>query len=316
MALGGVLLSSIMDLVPAPDSRLVNALTFDVEDYFQVQAFADRIRRSQWESLGSRVEANTQRLLDLLAERRVRATFFVLGWVARRHPNLVRQIAAGGHEIASHGMEHRPVYSQTPEIFREETQACKSLLEELVQAPVTGYRAATFSITSATLWALDILAGEGFRYDSSVFPVHHDRYGMPHTPRFPYTVLLGGGGKLTEFPLSTVEAFGLRFPVAGGGYFRLLPFVLARLALARINRRDGKAFVFYLHPWEIDPEQPWVRTPNPLTSVRHRLNLKRTEARLRRLLGHFSFAPAREVLAAHPPSETLSLEAMAGPGRG
>jgi polysaccharide deacetylase family protein (PEP-CTERM system associated) len=301
---------------PASLSGLVNALSFDVEDYFQVQAFAASIPRSHWESFRPRVEANTGRLIDLLAERQVRATFFILGWVARRHPAVVRQIAAAGHEVASHGMDHTLVYTQTPERFREETRACKSLLEELVQSPVIGYRAATFSITAASLWALDILAEEGFRYDSSVFPVHHDRYGMPHTPRFPYTVLLDGGHRVTEFPLSTIEAFGFRLPVAGGGYFRLLPFVLTRLALSRINRRDGRPFVFYLHPWEIDPEQPRVRTPNPLGSVRHRLCLKRTEPRLRSLLGQFAFAPIREVLAANPPAEVLPLQAMAGQGPG
>jgi len=301
---------------PASRPGLVNALSFDVEDYFQVQAFAASVPRSSWESFSPRVEANTGRLLDLLAERRVRATFFVLGWVARHHPAVVRRIAAAGHEVASHGMDHTLVYTQTPEKFREETRACRSLLEDLVQAPVIGYRAATFSITAASLWALGILADEGFRYDSSVFPVHHDRYGMPHTPRFPYTVLLDGGLRLTEFPMSTVDAFGLRLPVAGGGYFRLLPFVLTRLALKRVNRRDGRPFVFYLHPWEIDPGQPRIRTPNPLGSVRHRLCLKRTEPRLRSLLGQFAFAPISEVLAAHPPAEELSLQAMAGRGRG
>jgi polysaccharide deacetylase family protein (PEP-CTERM system associated) len=300
----------------ASPSRLVNALTVDVEDYFQVQAFAGAIPRSDWEGIAPRVEANTEKLLDLFAECGLRATFFVLGWVARRHPTLVRRIAAGGHEIASHGMDHALVYTQTPERFREETRACKSLLEQLVRAPVVGYRAATYSITARSLWALEILAEEGFRYDSSVFPVHHDRYGIPRAPRFPYTILLEEGRQLTEFPLSTVEVLGLRFPIAGGGYFRLLPFVLTRLAFARINRREGRPFVFYLHPWELDPGQPRVRTPNPLNGARHRLNLKRTEPRLRRLLKHFAFGPMSEVLSAHPPSRALTLPGMVEATRG
>jgi len=301
---------------PTPPFRVVNALSFDVEDYFQVQAFAGSIPRSRWGSFSPRVEANTGRILDLLAERQVRATFFILGWVARHHPEVVRQVIAAGHEVASHGMYHTLVYTQTPATFREETRACRSLLEDVVQAPITGYRAATFSVTAASLWALDILAEEGFGYDSSVFPVHHDRYGMPHTPRFPYTVTLDRGLRVIEFPLSTIEVLGVRFPVAGGGYFRLLPFFLTKLALARINRRDGRPFVFYLHPWEIDPEQPRIRTANPLGSVRHRLCLRRTEPRLRALLGQFAFAPIKEVLAANPPAESLSLPAMAGQGRG
>jgi polysaccharide deacetylase family protein (PEP-CTERM system associated) len=300
---------------PPSNCPLANALTFDVEDYYHVQAFADVILRSDWEGLKPRVEENTCRLLDLLAERRVRATFYVLGWVARRHPSLVRKIAAGGHEVACHGMYHTLVYTQTPDTFREETRASKSLLEDLVQTPVIGYRAATFSVTIESLWALDILAEEGFRHDSSVFPIHHDRYGLPHAPRFAFTVQLGDGRKLTEFPLSTIEVLGLRLPIAGGGYFRLLPFFLTRLALARVNRRERKAFVFYLHPWEIDPDQPRVRTPSRLRSARHRLNLGRAESRLRRLLGHFVFAPMSDVIAAQAPSWTVPLDALAGPRR-
>jgi len=273
-----------------------NALTVDVEDYFQVAAFARQIDPTTWDRFSLRVEYNTQRLLDLFAEQDVQATFFVLGWVAERCPGLVRAIADQGHEVACHGYSHQLIYGQTPAVFRAETVRAKACLEDLAQCQVLGYRAASYSITRRSLWALDILAELGFSYDSSIFPIHHDRYGIPDSPRMPYCLTTSNGCSLIEFPPSTVSLLGYRLPVAGGGYFRLYPYPLTRSALAHFNRWEGQPFIFYLHPWEIDPEQPRIRT-SMLSAFRHYTNLNRCEERLRRLLRDFSFAPAGDVLA-------------------
>ncbi|MDX2029394.1 MAG: DUF3473 domain-containing protein [Blastocatellia bacterium] len=272
----------------------VNALTVDVEDYFQVEAFAARIPRERWAAWDSRIERNTHRLLDLFARYGVKGTFFVLGWVAEHHPGLIREISRAGHEIACHGYFHQLIRSQRREEFREDIRRAKTLLEELTGRQVEGYRAPTYSITAQTLWALDVLVEEGFRYDSSIFPVHHDRYGIPDAKRFPY-VIRGGAGEILEFPPSTVRLAGQNFPVAGGGYFRLLPYELFRWGLRRINRREKQSAIFMIHAWEIDPAQP-VLPGSRLNILRHRANLHRTESRLERLLGDFRFAPAREVL--------------------
>ena len=272
-----------------------NALTVDVEDYFQVAALAGSVRAEDWDCYESRVAANTRRLLDLFAHKRIRATFFVLGWVAERQPTLVRQIADQGHEIASHGYSHQLIYNQTPAQFRAETIRAKRVLEDLVQRPVAGYRAASYSITGASLWALDILAELGFAWDSSIFPVHHDRYGLPGASRWPHRLRTPTGGSLIEFPLSTCALFGYRLPIAGGGYFRLYPYWLSRLGLSRINRRERRPFIFYLHPWEIDPDQPRIPAGR-LSSFRHYNNLHRCEERLERLLDSFEFATVSEVL--------------------
>jgi len=271
-----------------------NALTVDVEDYFHVAAFARQIDPATWDNFPLRVERNTRRLLDLFAEQDIRATFFVLGWVAERCPDLVRAIAEQGHEVACHGYSHQLIYGQTPAVFREETVRAKACLEDQAQCPVLGYRAASYSITKRSLWALDILAELGFAYDSSIFPVHHDRYGIPDSPRWPYRIDTDGGS-LIEFPPSTLAVGGHRWPVAGGGYFRIYPYQLTRFALSRINRVEGRPFIFYLHPWEIDPEQPRIRA-GWLSTFRHYTNLSRCEERLRRLLGDFRFVPAGEVL--------------------
>ena len=271
-----------------------NALTVDVEDYFHVAAFARQIDPATWDSFSLRVEYNTQRLLDLFAEREVRATFFVLGWVAEHCPGLVRAIAEQGHEVACHGYSHQLIYEQTPAVFREETIRAKVCLEDHAQRPVLGYRAASYSITKRSLWALDILAELGFAYDSSIFPVHHDRYGIPGSPRWPYRIDTDGGS-LIEFPPSTLAVGGCRLPVAGGGYFRIYPYQLTRFALSRINRIEGQPFIFYLHPWEIDPRQPRIHA-GWLSTFRHYTNLSRCEERLRHLLRDFQFAPARDVL--------------------
>lgn len=271
-----------------------NALTVDVEDYFHVSAFAKSISRDNWERHPLRVEKNTHRLMDLFDGAQVKATFFVLGWVAERNRSLVGEIAARGHEVASHGYSHQLIYNQTPEVFREETVRSKSLLEDIVQVPVRGYRAASYSITSKSLWALDILAEAGFDYDSSIFPVRHDRYGIPDAEEKPHILKTPRGHSLAEFPLSTARVFNYRLPVAGGGYFRLYPYLLTRAGLRQVNARE-QPFIFYLHPWEIDPEQPKVEA-GWFSRFRHYNNLDKCESRLQRLMQDFQFGTAQQVL--------------------
>lgn len=278
--------------IPVP-----NALTVDVEDYFHVAALASGIHRDTWAARESRVVANTEKLLAMFDEFGVRGTFFVLGWVAERHPRLVRAIAARGHEIACHGFSHRLVYEQSPAEFHDETRRAKQLIEDITGAPVLGYRAASYSIVRQSLWALDMLAELGFVYDSSIFPVRHDRYGIHDAPRIPHRLTTPNGASLAEWPLSTAKVLGMNVPVAGGGYFRLFPYWLTRAGLASINRRERRPFIFYLHPWEIDPEQPRVRV-EWLSRFRHYNNLEKCEQRLRRLLGDFRFGTVREGLAA------------------
>jgi len=272
-----------------------NALTVDVEDYFHVAALAPNIHRDSWASRESRVVSNTQKLLAIFEQFDVRGTFFVLGWVAERHPQLVRDIAARGHEIACHGYSHRLVYEQSPEEFYSETLRAKNLLEEITGSAVVGYRAASYSIVRESLWALDILVELGFAYDSSIFPVRHDRYGIPNAERVPHRLATLKGKTIVEWPLATARILGCRLPVAGGGYFRLLPYWLSRWGLASINRRELQPFIFYLHPWEIDPEQPRV-SASWLSRFRHYTNLGKCEERLRRLLGEFRFGSARDGL--------------------
>ena len=276
--------------------RVKNAFTVDVEDYFQVEGFANAIDRGSWDGFRTRVKGNTSLLLNMLDQRKVRATFFVLGWVARKHPEIVRQIAAAGHEVASHGMSHRLIYTQAPDEFRQETRDAKALLEDLAQKPVTGYRAATYSITSRSLWALDILCEEGFRYDSSIFPMRHDRYGIPDAEQKPHVLTTPGGARLVEFPISVLRYGGAKIPVAGGGYFRLFPYGLTRWALRKLNAQQQE-FVFYIHPWEVDPDQPRVEGAGALSRFRHYLNLDRCAERLGRLLGDFEFDTMHSVLA-------------------
>lgn len=272
-----------------------NAFSIDVEEHFQVTAFADTVTMASWAGHESRVAQNTLTLLEMLSRRGIHGTFFVLGWVARRHPELVREIAAQGHEVASHGMNHQLIYNQSPAEFREETRSAKRLLEDICQIPVIGYRAATYSITRRSLWALDILAEEGFLYDSSIFPMHHDRYGIPGAKDVPHRLETTGGHVIVEFPISVLKHRGMTLPVAGGGYFRIFPYALTRWALRKINAR-GQEFVFYLHPWEVDPEQPRVRGAKLVSRMRHYLNLHRCRPRLEALLDEFSFQTVRGVL--------------------
>lgn len=274
---------------------LRHAMTIDVEDYFQVAAFNKVVSTADWDSMESRVEANTRRALDLFRRHGIKATFFVLGWVAERHPQLVKAIDDEGHEVASHGYSHQLIYSQTPQVFRDETRRSKRVLEDIIQKPVKGYRAASYSITPKSRWALDILHEEGFEYDSSLFPVHHDNYGMPDADPDPHILTTPSGGKLAEFTLSTLNIGGYKLPMAGGGYFRLYPYWLTELGLRYLQRR-GKPFIFYLHPWELDPQQPRFENASRLSRFRHYNNLDRCEARFDRLLQSFRFTTVRDVL--------------------
>jgi len=274
---------------------IVNAMTIDVEDYFQVSAFDAVVRREAWADFPSRVVANTEKILAIFAEHRVKATFFVLGWVAERFPSIVASIAAAGHELASHGFNHRLVYEQTPEAFREDVRRAKALIEDQAGQAVRGYRAPSYSITRKSLWALDVLVEEGYAYDASIFPIRHDRYGIPDAPRHPHS-LKRAAGDLTEAPPSTVRMGSMNLPVAGGGYFRLLPYGWTRWGIARINGGEKQPAIFYLHPWEIDPEQPRLQA-SALSRFRHYRHLDKTEGRLKRLLGDFRFGRLDAVIS-------------------
>ncbi|HJU20803.1 MAG TPA: XrtA system polysaccharide deacetylase [Stellaceae bacterium] len=273
---------------------LTHAMTVDVEDYFQVEAFADRIARASWEGIPRRVEANVDRLLDMFAAAEVGATFFTLGWVAERHPGMIRRIAAGGHEVASHGYDHRRADRLDPPRFREDIRRAKRILEDLAGRPVLGYRAPTFSIGSGNAWAWDILAEEGYRYSSSLYPIRHDLYGDAHAPRAPFRP---AGGGLWEIPLTTRRICGQNFPAAGGGYFRLLPYRLSRHNLSAVAAVEAQPCIFYLHPWEIDAAQPRVAGIGWRTRLRHYLNLAAMPDRLARLVRDFRWGRMDEVFA-------------------
>lgn len=274
---------------------MINAMTVDVEDYFHVSALAGVIKRSDWDRLEFRADASTRRLLDMFDSASVKATFFVLGWVANKAPDLIREIARRGHELACHGWSHELVYNQQRTVFREEAARCKKLVEDLTGLPVRGYRAASYSITSRSLWALDDLIDLGFSYDSSIFPIRHDRYGIPDASRTPGPVSAPSGRQIVEFPLSTARVFGQCIPCSGGGYFRILPFWLTRRLLNRVNHGDRLPFIFYLHPWEIDSEQQRF-TASWLSNFRHYTNLSVCAERLELLLKLFRFGTAAESL--------------------
>jgi polysaccharide deacetylase family protein (PEP-CTERM system associated) len=274
--------------------RVLNAMTVDVEDYFQVSAFEGAVCRSRWHEFESRVCHNTERLLTIFAEAQVQATFFVLGWVAEQFPDLVRQIRLGGHELASHGYAHRLVYELTPHAFREDLRRAKAALESAAGVPILGYRAPSYSITRDSLWALDVLIEEGYLYDASIYPIHHDRYGIPDWTRHVHRIDREAGSIL-ELPGSTVRWAGMNFPIGGGGYFRLLPYGWTRMGIERLNETEQRPAIFYLHPWEIDPAQPRIAVSG-LTQMRHYRNLGKTEARLRRMLREFQFGRVSDVL--------------------
>ena len=305
---------------------ITNALTIDLEDYYMVSAFESVVRKEHWRKHESRIERNTHRVLDILddadGDHGVKATFFCLGWVGERYPHLIREIERRGHEIASHGYDHQLVYCMTPEQFRRDVLISKQILEDASGKEVIGYRAPSYSITEKSLWALEILGEEGYRYDSSIFPIHHDRYGIPTAPRFPFLVRLNGqggegtavpadfgqmppwnadrvdvrDGAIVEYPISTVRMMGVNVPISGGGYMRLFPYGWIRQGLSKINYVEKQPFVFYLHPWEFDPEQPRMANISVLSRFRHYINLSGTAGKLRRLLSDFTFSSMREVI--------------------
>ena len=277
---------------------IVNAMSVDVEDYFQVSAFENNINSKDWDKLPCRVEANTNRILELFSEYETKATFFMLGWVAERYPGLVRRIVESGHELASHGYTHTRVTQQTPDIFRDDIASTKALLEDIAGCEVVGYRAASYSIVKETLWAHDLLQQAGYHYSSSIYPIHHDLYGIPDAPRFSYQA---GDKGILEIPITKVSLLSHNFPCGGGGYFRLLPYRVSRWAMQHVNKNDRQPCVFYFHPWEIDPEQPRQQGISRKTQFRHYLNLDRMKGRISRLLTDFNwdrmdriFLPGRE----------------------
>jgi len=273
---------------------MINALTFDIEDYFQVEAFKKYVSFEEWLTYPCRVVENTQKILDILDEREVKATFFILGWVAERFPEMVGRIAAGGHEVASHGYAHQMVYTQTQAEFEADLVKSVEILESIAGTKVIGYRAPTYSIVEKSYWAFDTLIKHHFLYDSSIFPITHDRYGVPDGERFPYRVTRDGG-EILEFPLSTVRFGKWNFPIAGGGYMRLLPYFVMKTGIRHLNRQQ-RSGIIYLHPWELDPEQPKIPNISASTKFRHYINLHSTGEKLRRLTRDFEFAPVRQVL--------------------
>ena len=322
---------------------MFNILTIDIEDYFQVHALSSVIKYEDWDKFECRIERNTDRILEILdsvrSPQKVQGTFFVLGWIAERYPDLVRRIQKGGHEIACHGYAHKLIYNQSKEEFREDVKKAKATLEDITGNEVIGYRAPSYSITEKSQWAFEVLVGEGFKYDSSIFPIRHDFYGMSNAPRFPFIISLNGNNNfefsvlnfeeqqhrttsapnnllthslinsvgnstlithnsnsLIEFPISTVRILGQNIPISGGGYFRLFPYPLIKKGLKRINEVEQKHFIFYMHPWEIDPDQPRINGLSSRSKFRHYVNLNKTENKFKRLLGDFQFSTVRDLI--------------------
>jgi len=277
--------------VAAHAPAIVNALTIDVEDYFQVSAFAPHIGREDWGARECRVEENIARILALLADANAKATFFTLGWIAERYPGIVRRIGDEGHELASHGFGHQRASEQSPMEFLADIRLAKAIIEDIAGCAVHGYRAPSFSIGTSNPWAFDAIAAAGYRYSSSIYPIRHDHYGVPDAPRFAHESRPG----LLEIPVATVRVGRSNWPAGGGGYFRLLPYALSRWSLRRINRQDRKPAMFYFHPWELDPDQPRVDGPDAKTRFRHYVNLRRMAPRLTRLLRDFRWDRADRV---------------------
>jgi len=280
--------SKVIENGPSTTTTLVHTMSVDVEDYFQVEAFAGVVFPDSWMQRPSRVVENTRRVLDLFAEHQVKATFFFVGWVADRFPALVRDVVNQGHEIACHSYWHRAVYKLTPEEFRDDTCRAMQVIEQAAGVGVMGYRAPTWSITRHCLWALDILAELGFKYDSSIYPIHHDLYGVPQAPRFAHTLQSPKGYKLQEFPPATVSMLGMTLPAAGGGYLRIFPSWYTDFAFRQIGRRHREPVGVYFHPWEIDPEQPRIHA-SLRSRFRHYTSLGKMEHRLRHILGKYRF---------------------------
>ena len=278
----------------------LNALTVDVEDYFHVQAFAQVVSHTNWERYPSRVERNTYRLLELFSSKRVRATFFILGWVAERFPRLVQAIGKAGHRVGCHGYAHQVIYKGSDIDFRKDVRRAKQIIEDVTGIRIISYRAPSYSITAKTLWAVEILGEEGFECDSSIFPVRHDTYGIPDAPRFPYIKRLQCGRQISEFPPSTLRVLGNNVPVAGGGYLRLFPYKLTAWAINYLNKTERQPAMVYLHPWEIDPDQPRI-SASWLSHFRQYNNLESTEKKCQKLLDDFSWAPMEEVLSQRRP---------------
>lgn len=268
-----------------------NALTIDVEDYFQVSAFAPYIPRSDWDGRDCRVERNVERILRMLGDHGTRATFFTLGWIAERYPQLVRRIVEQGHELASHGYGHERASDLSESAFFADIDSARKILEDISGCAVTGYRAPSFSIGEGNLWAFDCLERAGYRYSSSIYPIRHDHYGMPDAPRFAHKVREG----VLEVPVTTARFFSRNWPASGGGYFRLMPYALSSWLLRQVNQNDGQPVIFYFHPWEIDADQPRIEGINAKARFRHYVNLQRTEARIRRLLNDFSWGRMDEI---------------------
>lgn len=281
-----------------PGQQITNAMSVDVEEYFQVKALSGRIDRDDWNRLPQRVEKSVDRILTLFADAGIQATFFTLGWVAEKHPAMIRRIADQGHEIASHGWEHIPADEQDRESFSADIRRSKQLLEDLSGTAVSGYRAASFSINATNLWALEEIEAAGYQYSSSIFPIEHDLYGLPGAPRFPFRP--EQTRQLKEWPGPTVDFAGRRWNCGGGGYFRLLPYPFYRTLLKRFNQRYRQPGFFYFHPWEIDPDQPRIGGLSPKSRLRHYLNLNRTESRLQRLLHDFSWDRFDRLLGIEP----------------
>lgn len=284
--------------------RIKNYLTIDVEEHFQVSAFEGVVKKVDWVNHESRVRKNTEEILHLLEVAGVSATFFVVGWVAEKNPQLLRAIEEAGHEIGCHSYLHRKVYDLTPEEFKEDTYKAKSIIEDITGKRVYGYRAPSYSITERSLWALEIIEELGFTYDSSIFPVYHDLYGIPGAPRFEYDI---PGTTLKEYPISTTKFFGLNLPISGGGYFRLFPYWFIRSQLRSINRNEGKPFIFYLHPWEVDPAQPRVKGVGFASLFRHYNNLDKTSTRFSTLLKDFAFESILGKIASEKPTSCPQL---------
>jgi polysaccharide deacetylase family protein (PEP-CTERM system associated) len=297
------------DMVP----QRAHIMSVDVEDYFMVEAFADSIPRAMWESCPSRIVTNTRRVLDLFNEYGVRGTFFFVGWLAKRYPELVRDVQACGHELACHSFWHRPVYSLNPDEFRKDTRAAVCAIEDAAGKKVYGYRAPSWSITKECLWALDILAEEGFTYDSSIYPIHHDLYGIPGAQRFPYQHRLRDGRSLLEFPPTTARLWGQNLPGAGGGYLRILPLAYTRWIFRQVDKECREKVVVYFHPWELDPEQPRVKDKWK-SRIRHYTNLHKMKDRVESLLASYSFQPIGESIESRDVAEELPIFESAATG--